>query len=150
MAWNSKSKVRANAIKYGYRSGFEHKISEQLEQQNINPLYETTVVKYTIPARDSKYTVDFTLPNGILVETKGRWMPDDRKKHLLVKEQHPELDIRIVFQSAKSKLRKGSKTTYADYCDKHGIQWAEKTIPQSWIDEEKKADKKVDLLKKFL
>jgi hypothetical protein len=150
MAWNSKSKVRANAIKYGYRSGFEHKISEQLEQQNINPQYETTVVKYTIPARDSKYTVDFTLPNGILVETKGRWMPDDRKKHLLVKEQHPELDIRIVFQSAKSKLRKGSKTTYADYCDKHGIQWAEKTIPQSWIDEEKKADKKVDLLKKFL
>lgn len=150
MAWNSKSKVRANAIKYGYRSGFEHKISEQLEQQNINPQYETTVVKYTIPARDSKYTVDFTLPNGILVETKGRWMPDDRKKHLLVKEQHPELDIRIVFQSAKSKLRKGSKTTYADYCDKHGIKWAEKTIPQSWIDEEKKADKKVDLLKKFL
>lgn len=150
MAWNSKSKVRANAMKYGYRSGFEHKISEQLEQQNINPQYETTVVKYTIPARDSKYTVDFTLPNGILVETKGRWMPDDRKKHLLVKEQHPELDIRIVFQSAKSKLRKGSKTTYADYCDKHGIQWAEKTIPQSWIDEEKKADKKVDLLKKFL
>lgn len=150
MAWNSKSKIRANAIKYGYRSGFEHKISEQLEQQNINPQYETTIVKYTIPARDSKYTVDFTLPNGILVETKGRWMPDDRKKHLLVKEQHPELDIRIVFQSAKSKLRKGSKTTYADYCDKHGIQWAEKTIPQSWIDEEKKADKKVDLLKKFL
>ena len=150
MAWNSKSKVRANAIKYGYRSGFEHKISEQLEQQNINPQYETTVVKYTIPARDSKYTVDFTLPNGILVETKGRWMPDDRKKHLLVKEQHPELDIRIVFQSAKSKLRKGSKTTYADYCDKHGIKWSEKTIPQSWIDEEKKADKKVDLLKKFL
>ena len=150
MAWNSKSKVRANAIKYGYRSGFEHRISEQLEQQNIDPQYETTVVKYTVPARDSKYTVDFTLPNGILVETKGRWMPDDRKKHLLVKEQHPELDIRIVFQSAKSKLRKGSKTTYADYCDKHGIQWAEKTIPQSWIDEEKKADKKVDLLKKFL
>ena len=150
MAWNSKSKVRANAIKYGYRSGFEHRISEQLEQQNIDPQYETTVVKYTVPARDSKYTVDFTLPNGILVETKGRWMPDDRKKHLLVKEQHPELDIRIVFQSAKSKLRKGSKTTYADYCDKHGIQWAEKIIPQAWIDEEKKADKKVDLLKKFL
>ena len=143
MAWNSKSKVRANAIKYGYRSGFEHKISEQLEQQSIDPQYETTVVKYTIPSRDSKYTVDFTLPNGILVETKGRWMPDDRKKHLLVKEQHPELDIRIVFQSAKSKLRKGSKTTYADYCDKHGIQWAEKTIPQSWIDEEKKQTKRL-------
>ena len=133
MAWNSKSKVRANAIKYGYRSGFEHKISEQLEQQNINPQYETTVVKYTIPARDSKYTVDWTLPNGILVESKGRWTREDRKKHLLVKEQHPELDIRIVFQSANTKISKGSKTTYAAFCDKHGILWAEKNIPESWL-----------------
>ena len=30
------------------------------------------------------YTIDFTLPNGILVETKGRWVAEDRKKHLLM------------------------------------------------------------------
>ena len=133
MAWNVKSKIRSNAIKYGYRSGFEHKISEQLEELNIDPRYEQTVVKYTVPERQSKYTVDFTLPNGILVETKGRWTTEDRKKHLLVKEQHPELDIRILFQSPKTKIRKGSKTSYADFCDKHGIQWAEKKSPESWL-----------------
>jgi hypothetical protein len=133
MAWNVKSKIRSNAIKYGYRSGFEHKISEQLTELNIDPKYEQTVIKYTVPERQSKYTVDFTLPNGILVETKGRWTTEDRKKHLLVKEQHPELDIRIVFQSSKTKIRKGSKTSYADFCDKHGIQWAEKKIPESWL-----------------
>ena len=58
---------------------------------------------------------------------------EDRKKHLLIKKQHPDLDIRIVFQSAKGKIRKGSKTTYADFCDKHGIVWAEKEIPKSWL-----------------
>ena len=33
------------------------------------------------------------LPNGVLVEVKGRWTPENRKKHLLVRAQHPELDI---------------------------------------------------------
>jgi hypothetical protein len=133
MSWNSNSKIRQAAIKYGYRSGLEHKISDMLTESQIEFGYETTTIKYTIPERKSKYTVDFTLPNGILVETKGRWTTEDRKKHLLIRQQYPELDIRIVFQSAKSKIRKGSNTTYADFCDKHGIIWAEKKIPESWI-----------------
>ena len=37
--------------------------------------------------------------------------------------------------SGKTKIRKGSKTTYGSYCDKHGIQWAEKEIPRSWFSE---------------
>ncbi len=137
MGWGSNSRARKAALKHGYRSGFEHKVSEQLTERKIKFGYEDTVIEYTIPERKSKYTVDFTLPNGILVETKGRWVAADRKKHLLIKKQQPELDIRLVFQSAKSKISKGSKTTYADYCDKHGIQWAEKQIPESWINEKK-------------
>jgi hypothetical protein len=133
MGWNSKSKIRRNAIKHGYRSGFEHTISEQLTTTDIKFQYETTCIDYIIPERKSRYTVDFTLPNGILIETKGRWTVEDRKKHLLVKKQHPELDIRIVFQSAKTKISKGSKTTYGDFCDKHRILWAEKKIPESWL-----------------
>ena len=50
-----------------------------------------------------------------------------------LKQQHPELDIRIVFQSANTKIRKGSKTTYGMFCDKHGIVWAEKNVPESWL-----------------
>ena len=135
MAWRSKSKLRANAIKHGYRSGFEHKVSEQLKENKIKFEYETTVIDYIKPETKHTYTIDFTLPNGILVETKGRWVPEDRKKHLLIKKQHPELDIRIVFMSGKTKIRKGSKTTYGMFCDKHGILWAEKTIPESWFSE---------------
>jgi len=133
MSWRSKSKVRANAIKHGYRSGFEHKVSDQLKEQKIKFGYEDTIINYIKPETTHKYTIDFTLPNGILVETKGRWVIEDRKKHLLIKQQHPELDVRIVFQSAKTKIRKGSKTTYGDWCDKHGIVWAEKNVPESWL-----------------
>ena len=133
MAWRNKSKLRRNAIKHGYRSGFEHKVSDQLKENKIKFEYETTVIPYIKPETNHTYTIDFTLPNGILVETKGRWVAEDRKKHLLIKKQHPELDIRIVFQSAKTKIRKGSKTTYGDYCDKHGIIWAEKKVPESWL-----------------
>ena len=128
-------KARANAIKHGYRSGFEHKVADQLKESKTIFEYETTVINYTKPETQHKYTVDFTLPNGILIETKGRWVLEDRKKHLLIKNQHPELDIRSVFQNPKGKIRKGSKTTYADFCIKHDILWADKEIPLSWIGE---------------
>jgi len=135
MSWRSKSKTRTNAQKLGYKSGFEAKIAEQIDSITVSAksMYEITTIKYTVPARNSKYTVDWTLPNGILIESKGRWTREDRKKHLLVKEQHPELDIRIIFQSANTKISKGSKTTYAAFCDKHGILWAEKNVPESWL-----------------
>ena len=135
MAWRSKSKVRKNAIKHGYRSGFEHKVADQLSENKIKFEYETTVIDYIKPQTNHTYTIDFTLPNGILVETKGRWVAEDRKKHLLIKKQHPELDIRIVFMSGRTKIRKGSKTTYGDWCDKNGIVWAEKQIPEDWFSE---------------
>ena len=131
------SKARANAIKHGYRSGFENKVSQQLNEAKVKFEYETTVIDYIKPQTNHTYTIDFTLPNGILVETKGRWVLEDRKKHLLIKEQHPELDIRLVFQNSKGKIRKGSKTTYADFCDKNEIIWADKTIPASWYNEKK-------------
>ena len=127
------SKARAAAIKHGYRSGFEHRVADQLKESKTKFEYEKTVIDYIKPETHHKYTVDFTLPNGILVETKGRWVLEDRKKHMLIKQQHPELDIRIVFQNPRGKIRKGSKTTYADYCDKNGIVWAEKEIPTDWL-----------------
>ena len=138
MAWRSKSKVRKNAIKHGYRSGFEHKVADQLTESNTGFEYETTVIDYIKPETHHTYTVDFALPNGILIEAKGRWVLEDRKKHMLIREQHPELDIRFVFMNPNGKIRKGSKTTYANYCDKHGILWASKSIPEEWYQEKSK------------
>jgi hypothetical protein len=97
--------------------------------------YEEKVVSYTVPESKHKYTPDFELPNGIIIETKGRFVTADRKKHLLVKEQHPELDIRFVFSNPRAKISKVSKTTYADWCDKFGFKYSAKMIPQEWIEE---------------
>lgn len=117
----------------GYRSGLEEVVDEHLKQKGVNGEYEQHKIHYTKPATNNKYTPDFKLPNGIFVETKGRFTTSDRKKHLLIKEQHPDIDIRFVFQNANNKLSKRSKTTYGDWCQKHGFIYAEKTIPDSWL-----------------
>jgi hypothetical protein len=123
------------AKKYGFKSGLEENISKQIEGKGIEVEYESEKVAYVIPASEHTYNPDFKLPNGIRVETKGRFVLADRKKHLLVKEQNPNLDIRFVFSNSKNKINKKSKTTYGDWCDKHGFKYADKEIPDSWFSE---------------
>ncbi len=122
----------------GYRSGLEEKTAADLKSRGLDCPYEPYKIKYFKPETMHTYTPDFELPNGILIETKGRLIIDDRKKHILIKRQRPELDIRFVFEYAKGKIRKGSKTTYSMWAEKEGFKWAEKTIPQEWIDESTK------------
>ena len=124
------------AKKYGFKSGLEETISQQIESYGIKVEYETEKVPYIIPASTHTYSPDFKLPNGIRVETKGRFVAADRKKHLLVKEHNPHLDIRFVFSNSKNKISKKSKTTYGDWCEKNGYKYADKTIPNEWFLEE--------------
>lgn len=129
------SSNRKAAIKAGWRSGLEETIAHQLEMLRVKYKYEELKLSYTVPASKHTYTPDFELPNGIIIETKGRFVTADRKKHLLVKEQHPDLDIRFVFSNPRTKISKVSKTTYADWCDKYGFKYAAKSIPTEWINE---------------
>ena len=122
-------------VKEGYRSGLEEKIADQLRKLGIDPRYEEETIEYLKPARKSKYTPDFILPNGIIIESKGRFSTADRQKHLLIKQQHPELDIRFVFSNSKSRISKQSATTYAMWCQKNYFLYADKFIPLSWIEE---------------
>lgn len=121
-----------------FRSGLESKVSQQLEARGVKAEYEMWKIPYVVPASNHTYRPDFILPNGIIVETKGLWEADDRKKHLLIREQMPELDIRLVFSSSRSKLYKGSPTSYAEWCEKHGILFADKLIPVEWLNEPKR------------
>lgn len=113
----------------------EERIASELAAKAVNFTFESEVIKYTKPERVSKYTPDFKLPNGIIVETKGRFVTADRQKHLLVKEQHPNIDIRFVFCNSRSRISKKSATTYAMWCEKHGFKYADKSIPDAWIKE---------------
>lgn len=129
----AKRSTRSKAIAAGYRSGLEEKIALQLADAGVAYGYENCTVKYTKPASEHKYTPDFSLSNGVVIETKGRFTKSDRDKHLLIKDQRPELDIRFVFSNSRAKLYKGSKTTYGDWATKHGFQWADKEIPKEWL-----------------
>lgn len=119
-------------FKYGYRSGLEDRISKQLKSLSVPVKYEEFKIKYQVNEVRT-YTPDFELPNGIIIESKGRFVVADRKKHLLIKKQHPDLDIRFVFSNSRAKINKGSKTTYGMWCDKHGFLYADKLIPEEWI-----------------
>lgn len=120
-------------LKYGYRSGLEDRVSCQFTDRGLDPRYEQDIIMYQKPV--SKYHPDFKLPNGVYVETKGRFVASDRTKHLLIREQHPEIEIRFVFTNPNAKLSKVSKTTYAQWCDKYGFTYAKGLIPEGWFDE---------------
>ena len=117
-----------------YRSGLEEKVAKDLTSKSVVFGYENIKVEYLV-SETRKYTPDFTLPNGIIVETKGRFTTYDRKKHLLIQKQHPDLDIRFVFSNPNSKLYKGSKSTYASWCEKNNFLYAKRLIPKEWISE---------------
>jgi len=133
---SKKSKSLSRGIKEGYRSGLEETLGLDLRIRGVKHRYEPFKIGYKKPESDHNYTPDFILEvSSIIIETKGRFTLEDRKKHLLIKEQWPNLDIRFIFSNPKNKLRKGSPTTYAMWCNKHGFKYSKKVIPEEWLNE---------------
>jgi hypothetical protein len=131
-----------------YRSGLEKNIAAQLDAEGLSYDYEQLKLEYNVPARVAKYTPDFKV-GTIVIESKGAFgygpnrfsggdPAKERQKLLLIKAQHPDIDLRIVFQRASTKIYKGSPTTYAKWATDNGFLWADKgTIPAAWIAEMK-------------
>ena len=112
------------ARKYGYRSGLEVKISDYLKELKVDFGYECVKIEWEDLAYRT-YTPDFVLPNGIIIETKGMFTAADRRKHLAIKRQHPNLDIRFVFETVDVSyvrvlsLPTESGVTSMDFCATH-------------------------------
>lgn len=121
-------------IVHGYRSGLEVALQRQLQAAGKPVIYEQMFVPYEVN-KSCKYTPDFVLQNGIIIESKGRFVTQDRQKHLMIKKQFPELDIRFVFSRSAARISKVSKTTYAKWCLTKGFQFADTVIPASWLNE---------------
>ena len=66
-----------------FRSGLESRTAAWLKLRKVKFKYEESRIPYSV-AEVRHYTPDFQLPNGIYIETKGRFIPSDRKKHLLI------------------------------------------------------------------
>jgi hypothetical protein len=142
-----KSPIReALKVKPKYRSEPEEDVAAQLEAAGVRFDYEGVKVPYTIPAREAVYIADFPCSGtNIIIEVKGhfggkidmkRRSAENRQKMILLKEQHPELDIRILFdkRSHNTKLYKGSKTTQGQWATDHGFTWATGAkVPEAWL-----------------
>jgi hypothetical protein len=124
----SKKRRRLN-----FRSGSEKKCSDLLNKRRVVYDYEPTKFSYVIT---KTYLPDFYLPDyGFYIEVKGRFTSQDRAKHLYIKEQHPELDIRFMFDNPNARLYKGSSSTYSDWADKHNYLYCKtkEGLPKEWF-----------------
>lgn len=122
------------------RSKLELKFEEIIKGFNIEYDYEVTKIPYTVPESNHTYTVDWTLINGLLVETKG-YLSDHREryKYVLLKQQYPDMDLRFVFDNP-NKLCGGTKMTHAKWAEKYGFPYCSiKDTEQieAWIKETK-------------
>lgn len=124
----------------GLRSGYERRVKDSLESAGIEHTYEEDCLPYTLPETIHKYTPDFKLilpGNKVMyVESKGIFSAKDRKKMLLVIQQHPDKDIRLLFME-NNKLNRASKTRYTDWCEQKGIRCAVSrsgAIPLEWLE----------------
>ena len=122
------------ARKKASRSKFEQRVWDNCKENNIEVEYEPFAIAYLEPEKKRKYTPDWLITSsGIFVETKGFLSHVDRYKHILIKEQHPEFDIRLLFMY-DNKLTKTSKTRYTDWCEKNGFICAVgDKIPKEWL-----------------
>ncbi len=118
--------------RHRFRSDFELTLARKLAEKGRDFEYETQKIAFQPKIRN--YTPDFWFPEyGFFVEAKGKFDTADRSKHLLIKKQNPDVDIRFVFQRARNKIRKNSLTSYATWCDRHKFIWAEGSIPEEWF-----------------
>jgi len=120
------------------RSGFEKKIMAALDSLGVAYEYETEHLKFTQPPRARYYIPDIILRakdnHKIYIELKGKFDRDSQAKMRWVKEQNPELDIRLVFMR-NNKMTKTAKKTYTDWAEQHGFPYAVGSIPHEWLEE---------------
>ena len=119
--------------KHRFRSGFELEFAHYLNKNSIKYEYERDKLEYIVDPKT--YCPDFYLSEyDFYIETKGRLTSADRVKHLYIKKQRPDVDIRFIFINSRKKLYKGSPTTYAKWCDRHSFLYADNVIPKEWFD----------------
>ncbi|MDM8214760.1 endonuclease [Desulfovibrio piger] len=98
--------------------------------------YETGSVPYEV-RRTARYTPDFLCPElAMAIEVKRRFPEEDREKMLAVKRAYPDLDLRLVFDRPNSPLRRGGKTTCADWARKNGFPCCgvREFPPADWVE----------------
>lgn len=114
-----------------YKSGLEREFASLATAQGLKFEYEPTKFAY---ARPSHYVPDWRIAEGVYIETKGWLAPFQRAGLLAFQQQYPQVRILLLFGNSQNRLNAGSKTTYGQWAERHGFEWADfrKGIPVHW------------------
>lgn len=108
------------------RNKFEDSVERQLRRAKVGYKYESKKIPYYWVGH---YTPDFDVKtqtgSSFIIECKGYFRADDKRKLVAVKRNNPTLDIRLVFyRYSKSSIK---------WCEKHRFPYAIQKIPKEWM-----------------
>lgn len=107
----------------GLRNNFEKSGYDFLKKKKVKFEYEGLRVSYKI---EGTYCGDFYFPErNMVIEFKGHFRQEDKRKMVAVKAANPSLDIRFVFYSPNKKNIR--------WCEKYGFPYSIRTIPEEWL-----------------
>ena len=115
-----KKTQRGRAPNVKFKSGLERKFAELLLKYNVKAEYEAKRFEFV---RMAHYTPDWKVSDSLFIETKGYFSPRNRGDLLSFREQHPSIEIFLVFSAPNNRLTSKSKTTYAEWADRHNFRW---------------------------
>lgn len=145
-------------LQQGFRSGLEEEMGKELERRGIRYEFENRKLPFLKPhhsavcnecgsediSTNHTYTPDFYLPDyDFYIETKGRFLGSDRRKHVAFRKSNPEVDIRFVFQK-EDYLTIKKKQTYTGWCESKGYKYfvivtptkkrKQQLLPEEWFE----------------
>lgn len=101
-----------------YRSGLEAKVAEKAPRGLLE--YEPFKIEYV---EHHKYLPDFVHNDAkVLVECKGFFRVGDTLKYKSIRDSAPEWELVFILSDPNKKVRKGSKMTMGQWCEKEGFR----------------------------
>ena len=116
-----KSKKKGRKSNVQFKSGLERRFAELLLKHGVKAEYESKRFEFV---RMAHYTPDWRVNDSLFIETKGYFSPRNRGDLLSFREQHPNVEIFLVFAEPRNRLTSKSRTTYAEWADRHNFRWS--------------------------
>ena len=104
-----------------YKSKLESDFAELLFKNGVQAKYEARRFEFV---RLAHYLPDWEVNPTLYIETKGYFSPRNRADLLSFREQHPGVEIFLVFSQPRNRLTAKSKTTYAEWCERHKFRYS--------------------------
>lgn len=111
-----------------YRSGLEERFHKKAPMFDFEPFKVPYVTRRNyIP--DFVYQTD--VGHNVMIECKGFFRVGDTQKYKAIRDCNKFDELIFVFTNGNKKLRKGSKMTLGQWCEKEGFKWfTEETIDE--------------------